>query len=222
MSKILRKNMKIFGISAGAQQIGKFGSLAAGLPAYSTDPETIQSLSNYLAGWYAAVIGNNSPAIQDVNAVCYLFAYQLAYLFQTGVAEWNTDTTYYIGSFASSGSNIYVSLTDDNQGNAVTSRTNWKKVGPDLDPRSTTSADTATAADSMILADPTSASFIQKVPAIAAVANGFELNIKNITTGSNIVTVDGNSANIDGSSTVVLNSMDSVRLLKNGSAWYII
>lgn len=126
MAKITRKNMKVFGSSAGPTDIGKFGSLAAGSPTYTTDPETIQALSNYLTGWLGAVVGGNSPAIQDMNALCYLFAYQLAYLMQTGVAEWNASTTYYIGSLVNDGAGrLYRSITDDNLNNALSSTSNW-------------------------------------------------------------------------------------------------
>lgn len=129
MSKITRKTMKIFGSSAGANQIAKFGSLNAGSPAFTTDPDTIQSLSNYLVGWYNAVVGGNSPAIEDMNALFYLYAYQLAYLFQEGIPEWDSATTYYIGSIAQDGSgNIYVSLQDNNTGNALSSATYWRAV----------------------------------------------------------------------------------------------
>lgn len=127
MAKIARKFMKIFGSNAGAQQRGVFGSLAAGLPAYSTDPETIQSLSNYEDGWFGAVLGNNSPAIQDMNALQFLFAYQLAYGFQAGIAEWDDATTYYIGSLVNVAGVVYVSIADDNLNNAVTDITKWQR-----------------------------------------------------------------------------------------------
>src|SRR4051812_23225421 len=118
MAKLPRKNMKVFGSTAGFHQLGIFGSLAAGSIAFTTDPEAIQSLSNYDDGWYQAVVGNKSPALQDWNSLFYLDSYQLAYLFQAGVAEWNTDTTYFIGSIVNDGvNNLYVSLTDNNSGN---------------------------------------------------------------------------------------------------------
>lgn len=126
MAKILRKLQKIFGSTAGANEIGEIGSFAAGSPAYSTDPDDIQSLSNYLQGWYGVVVGQNSPAIQDMNALDYLITRQLAYLFQAGVAEYDSGTTYYIGSLVNSGGILYSSITDDNVGNAVTNATYWR------------------------------------------------------------------------------------------------
>lgn len=132
MAKITRKIAKIFGSSAGVNQIGTFGSLAAGSPAYTTDPTVIQSLANYLTGWFGAVVGGNSPAIEDMNALCYLFAYQIAYVMQEGVPEWDATTTYYIGSLVNNGSGvIYVSLTDTNLNNALTDATKWRVSNPD-------------------------------------------------------------------------------------------
>jgi len=125
MAKIDRKLMKVFGSTAGASELGVFGSLAAGSPTTTTDPETIQSLANYLEGWYSAVVGGNSPAIEDMNALHYLFGYQLAYLLERGVPEWNSLTTYYEDCFVSSGPDIYVSLTDNNLNNAVSNPTHW-------------------------------------------------------------------------------------------------
>lgn len=126
MAKILRKIAKIFGSTAGVGQIAKFGSLAASSPAFTTDPAVIQSLSEYLSGWFSAVIGGNSPAIEDMNALCYLFAYQIAYIMQTGVPEWNTDTIYFIGSVVNDGTGkLYISNTDNNTGNPVSDTVNW-------------------------------------------------------------------------------------------------
>lgn len=129
MAKITRKTALIFGISAGINQIAEFGSLAAGTPVFTTDPAVIQSLSNYLGGWFNAVVGGNSPAIEDMNALCYLFAYQIAYGMQAGIPEWDAGTTYYINSLVQSGGVIYMSRTDTNLNNAVTSAANWGGFG---------------------------------------------------------------------------------------------
>lgn len=125
MAKITRKVAKIFGSSSGFQQVAQFGSLAAAAPIFTTDVATIQNLANWLTGWFGAVIGGNSPAIEDMNAFCYVMAYQISYLMQAGVPEWETNTIYYKGSLAQSGGQVFVSTTDSNTGNAVTDSTNW-------------------------------------------------------------------------------------------------
>lgn len=125
MAKIDRIFQKIFGIDSGVNQVGQFGSRAAGTPIYTTNPETIQALQNFEDGWYSAVLGNNSPAIQDMNAICYLYAYQLAYLFQAGIPEWDDETVYYIGSYCQKSGVIYRSLIDDNTNFDPDSSVNW-------------------------------------------------------------------------------------------------
>lgn len=129
-SKIARKLMKIFGSTSGTNQLTQYGSLAADAPVYANtrDPDVIQALSAWEAGWYAAVIGGNSPAIQDMNALQYVFAYQLAYLMQQGVAEWQTGTEYFLGSYVSDGlGNMYQSLINNNIGQALSDTTKWLK-----------------------------------------------------------------------------------------------
>ena len=128
MSAIARKTAVIFGSSAGLDQIAEFGSLAAGTPAFTTDPAVIQSLSNYTEGWFGAVIGGNSPAIEDMNALCYLFSYQIAYLLQAGIPVWDSGTTYFTGNFVSDGSgSLYYSLINNNLNNTpASSPSDWQ------------------------------------------------------------------------------------------------
>lgn len=133
MAKLTRYTQQVFGSSASANQMAQFGSLAAGSPlTYSgatITPAIVQQLSNYLTGWFGAVVGANSPAEEDMNAIMYLFAYQLAYGMQTGVPEWDAGTTYFKGSICTDTTGqglMYVSLTDTNLNNPLTSTTNWK------------------------------------------------------------------------------------------------
>lgn len=129
MAKLPRVFQKIFGSGAGVDQISQFGSLFAGAPAFTTDPAAAQGLSNWLTGWFGAAIGGNAPAIEDMNSAMYVMTYQLAYLMQAGLAEWDTSTTYYTGSLANVAGTIYSSLTDANTGNApASSPTQWVKL----------------------------------------------------------------------------------------------
>lgn len=140
MAKITRKVAKIFGSNAGTDEIAQFGSLAAGSPAFSTDPATIQALGNWLTGWFGGVEAGNSPAIEDMNAFCYTMAYQIAYLMQQGIAEWDSTTTYYIGSLAQDGDgNVYVSLTDNNLNNVLLDPSNWQLMLTSSEPVYTSS-----------------------------------------------------------------------------------
>lgn len=131
MSKIMRQTAEIFASQASTAQIAQFGSLAANAPmVYSgltATPAGIQALANWLQGWFSGVEGAASPAIEDLNGYCFVMAYQIAYCLQTGVAEWDSGTTYFIGSVVNDGhGNLYVSLTDNNLNNALTNTSNWR------------------------------------------------------------------------------------------------
>lgn len=133
MARLARYTQTLFGTSAGVNQMAEFGSFAAGSPAtYSgaaITPAIIQTLSQYASGWFSAIVGANSPCIEDWNSLCYLFAYQLSYLMQLGVSEWDSATTYYVGSIVQDGSgNLYTSLTNANLNNAVSSTANWRAI----------------------------------------------------------------------------------------------
>lgn len=126
MASIPRKTQKIFGGSLVANlNVAKFGSLAIGSPAYSLDLAQIQT-AEWLNGWGAAVVGNNSPALQDFNAAFLVFAQQIAYVLQRGIPEWDVGTTYYANDFCRVGGVVYVSRTNTNIGNdPASSPTNW-------------------------------------------------------------------------------------------------
>ena len=126
MAKILRAIQKIFGTNVVAtDNIAQFGSLKAGSPLFSKDPSVIQGLNAYLEGWKSAVVNNNAPALQDDNALNYLWSYQLAYLFQQGIPEWEAGTEYHLDSFCQSAGIVYRSLQNTNVNHAVTDGAWW-------------------------------------------------------------------------------------------------
>jgi hypothetical protein len=227
MAKIIRKVQKIFGSLAGANQIAKFGSLYAGASAFTTDPEQVQSFSNYLTGWYAAAIGGNSPSIEDVNALFFLYAYQLAYLMQAGVPEWEAQTTYYIGSLAQDGlGNIYSSLVDNNLANALSTTANWKLLGSGATRTVAAATDTALVADNFLRLNGTGLSLVETLPPIASCSVGQTFIVKNVSTDGSTVTLKGNAAElIEGLNTLILAStpsLESVTVKSNGTTWDII
>lgn len=129
-SKITRVTQLLFGSNAGSQEIAEFGSKASGTPTLigPGNPAEIQSLPAYLSGWFAAVILGNSPCIEDMNAIDYLYSYQLGYILQQGMPEWDAGTSYFTNSMASSGGLIYVSLQDNNLNNAVSDGSFWVQL----------------------------------------------------------------------------------------------
>jgi hypothetical protein len=222
MAKITRKAQKIFGSSAGLNQIAEFGSLAASSPAYTTDPAVIQSLSNYLGGWFDAVLGANSPAIEDMNAICYLYAYQLAYLFQAGIAEWDSATTYYIGSYASDGAgNFYTSLTDNNLNNALSSTTNWRKVGGPATVQTKSSTYQILPGDRYVKV---SGTFTITLPD-ATLNSGLEITLVKTDSNASTVTLATLSGQtISGAATTVMTLTEQYsfyKMFSDGSNWFL-
>ena len=127
MAKITKVAQNLFGTGGTLSYFGKFGSKAAALPVNTQDPATIQALAAFGTGWEDAVLSGSKPAIEDMNSLFLLAFYQLAYLMQAGVAEWDTTTVYYIGSYANVAGTLYQSLTDTNSGNnPASSATDWK------------------------------------------------------------------------------------------------
>lgn len=128
--KIPRVLQKIFGSNpSGLNQFGKIGSMAAGNPEYTTDPTEMQSYENFEEGLYGIVLGNKSPAIQDINSLYHLFTRQLAYNFQMGIPEWSAEEAYYIGSVVTFEGEIYISLIDDNLNTDILDEGYWRSQG---------------------------------------------------------------------------------------------
>ena len=136
---VVRKNLRLFGGNGDTNSFAKYGSFVAGVPLKTKNIEDIQSLDAFVNGWQNAVVAaNRAPFLEDMNALQYVMGYQLFYLLQEGIAEWNTDTTYFQGSIVKRYSGgilqIYVSLTDDNLNNALPSypnnNINWAMILP--------------------------------------------------------------------------------------------
>lgn len=117
MSKILRKTAKIFGASLPAAPGGLsvWASTAQGGSTYSTDPNVLQS--TYWETGYVDELSGGLPVLEDMNTLGYVTTYQLAYLLQQGIPEYDAATTYFINSFCSYNGGLYISLSDNNLGN---------------------------------------------------------------------------------------------------------
>lgn len=137
MAKLTRKTLRPFGDSASTSYIGQFGSKLAGVPQTSKDPTVIQQLSAWVNGWQLAISGSDkAPYLQDMNGIMYVFCYMLSYLFQTGIPEWDSGTTYFIDSVvqdAGGSGQQFKSLQDNNTGNTPPSGASnayWLWINP--------------------------------------------------------------------------------------------
>lgn len=103
MALFTRFTQKLFGSSAAAGRLSQYGSLNAGSPVtYSgatASPSGIQALTNFAEGMDGSLAGSASTTpIQDMNSLHFLETYQLAYLLQQGVAEYDASTAYALNS----------------------------------------------------------------------------------------------------------------------------
>lgn len=138
MAAIPRKTLAQFGGALSAtNNVAKFGSLKAGAAAYSLDPELIQSITGggngWDQGWGGAVVTvggtPNVPALQDLNAVQFVFGYMLAYLLERGIPEWDDGTTYFQYDFCRKNGVVYESRIDTNLNHdPASSPTQWASI----------------------------------------------------------------------------------------------
>lgn len=130
MANLVRKYQKVF--ASGAANNGQFGSLQAATKVTSIDPEVIQALAAYESGWNDAIVsGKQLPSLEEFQGLQYKTDYQLAYLLNKGVPEWDDLSEYYIGDIQREvgGTQIYKSITDNNIGNVLTDIVNWELLG---------------------------------------------------------------------------------------------
>ena len=131
MAKLDRKDVKIFAENSKETLITEFrtedsqGSTAS----FSRDPDVIQN-ENYSQGWVNNTNNLNTKIYgEDLNAVNYVLSYLLKYLYENGIAEWKSTTTYYQNSICKVDNALYLSLQDNNIGNDPTSTVSyWKPI----------------------------------------------------------------------------------------------
>lgn len=133
MAKLPRVTAKVFASNAPQDKIGQFGSAKAGTKVNTSDISTIQGLPAFTTGWTEAVVqGQNYPTIEEMNGVQKVFSQQIAYLFEQGIPEYDSNTTYFIGSVCKIGTadslTFYVSKVDNNLNNAVTNTSFWLEL----------------------------------------------------------------------------------------------
>lgn len=132
MAKLDRKDVKIFAENSKETLITEFrtedskGETAS----FSRDPDVIQN-ENYSQGWVNDSNNLNTKIYgEDLNAVNYVLSYLLKYLYENGIAEWKSTTTYYQNSICKVNNALYLSLQNNNTGNDPTSTVSYWKLIP--------------------------------------------------------------------------------------------
>lgn len=131
MSQLTRKLLNLFcanKVPTPTDNIGVFGSKKAGSAAWSADPDSIQS-AHYLNGWNDAVVNNQAPCMDDMNAVQYLMSYMIKYLYQTGIPEWLSTEEYYQYALVQYNGSIWFSVYNgQNTDTPQDSSAKWSKL----------------------------------------------------------------------------------------------
>lgn len=133
MATLSRVTGKVFGGNAPLDEIGVFGSAKAGNPTNSQDVATIQSGTAYEEGWGSGIVtSNNFPPMEEVTGVLKTLSYQICYLLQEGIPDYDIGTNYSNKSIVKlvNGNEValYVSLQNDNIGNSLADTTYWKEI----------------------------------------------------------------------------------------------
>ncbi|MCK5611980.1 hypothetical protein KAR91_59470 [Candidatus Pacearchaeota archaeon] len=227
MAKLTRANQEIFAVSAPAGLVRQFGSLAEGSPLTTTDPEVIQALATrYDIGWQAAAVtsgeGNIVPALEDFNALFFLITYQLFYLFEQGIAEWDDATTYYINSIVRSGSILYKSLTDTNLNNDPTGDiVNWNVYYGANEETATSTTPYTIADEDTLSVDCTAGDKVVNIPTPVGV-NGRKIKIMKSDTSVNKVTITPAAGTINGNANAFLFAQyNYIEFISNGTIWIV-
>lgn len=137
MTKFTRKTAKLFGATASpaddataqGPEIGQFGSALIGTYNGTADIDTIQSLPAWSQGFIGAVTPTNQyPPLPEMTGFGKVLSYDLCYLMQQGIAEWDNNTTYYLNNFCAKNGSIYISNTNSNLNHDPEQDTvNWRK-----------------------------------------------------------------------------------------------
>lgn len=124
MAIIARETHKLFGNAGATTYFAEFGSLVAAAPLKTKDIASIQALPAWDDGWQESIFGANKDLLlQDLNGWCFEHSYQVAYIFQWGIPEYDAGTEYETGSVvqgkkgAANAGQWFVSLQDGNTGN---------------------------------------------------------------------------------------------------------
>lgn len=143
--------------------------------------------------------------------------------FPAGISTWSINTSYSQGQLVADGSGqglLYVSLTNANQGNALTSVANWRIFGGNVTSVSVNT--TLTVTHELVRSNSTSGALTHTLPACSTTPIGKKITIKDVGTGGFTTSVKGNGTDvIDGVVTyaTALAKYDSLTVVNNGSSW---
>lgn len=143
-----------------------------------------------------------------------------------GAPGWNANSNYSEGAIVSDTSGVgifYVSMQNNNLGNALSNVSFWRALGGNI--RTVTAATTLLSTDEIVRSDSSLGALTHTLPACSTTPTGKRLVVKDVGSGGYTTSVKGSGTdNVDGSNTYVrpLNQYDTVTVVNNGSGWDII
>lgn len=159
--------------------------------------------------------------LEDVNDNVQWTVDNVSYL--VGITTWNANSVYSQGAIVidSSGYGIqYVSLVNNNQGNALTDVSAWGVLGGNFRTVSTNTSLVIT--DSLVRSNSTSGNLTHTLPACSTTPIGKKITVKDVGTGGNATTLQGNGSDlIDGVNVYfqTIAQWQSVTVMNNGTSW---
>lgn len=142
------------------------------------------------------------------------------------VTSWSATISYSMGEIVQDSSGFglfYVSLTNNNVNNALTSVSNWRRLGGNIRTVSTSqTSPTLLATDELIRSNSTSGNLIHTLPLCSSTSIGTKITVKDVGTGGNSTQIKGSGTDtIDGNNTwsISLISNASGIFENNGTSW---
>lgn len=141
----------------------------------------------------------------------------------SGVGKWSANSNYSAGDIvqdASSAGLLYVSLQNNNVGNALSSVAFWRMFGGAM--RTVTSNTTLAVTDELVRSNSTSGSLTHTLPACSTTPIGKRITIKDVGTGGFSTSIKGAGTDqVDGNVTYVqpLYQYNAVTVENTGSSW---
>lgn len=196
---------------------------------------------------YAGATPNANPVILDANGECDMWldpalAYKIKLTDSSDVVQsgypvdnvsaagltshWNANTTYSAGDIVADTSGagmLYVSLSNNNLGNALSAVAYWRLFGGGT--RTVTANTTLAITDEFVRSNSTSGSLTHTLPACSTTPIGKKITIKDVGTSTNTTTVKGSGTDqVDGAVTYVatLSQYDALTVINNGTSWDVI
>lgn len=149
----------------------------------------------------------------------------------SGIPIWSANTTYSKGSLVSDGTDqglLYVSRTDGNLNNALTSVSNWALFPGGIQRSSAVTTNTTLATTdhmSVVRSDSSSGDLTHTLPACSTSPIGLTITVKDIGSGGHNTYVKGSGSDgVDGVNTYAtpLSQYDSLTVRNNGTSWDVI